>query len=148
MKIYPNMKKTLIYFSLLSIGLLFLFYLTFDGSFTWPLPSKDYIIFAGWLVITVIYFVITLRGGYYILEKSGLRQKQLNKDLMYEYKRIIYINDEWSRKNGMLLFVTDRGDAKYLILDKKQILLDEMLKRCSKLMTREEVSNKFPNLKF
>lgn len=147
MKIYPNMRKTLLWFFLLSIFLLALFYLTFDGQFVWPLPSRDYVIFAGWAIITAVYFVITLKCSYYTLEKKYLSQKKLTKEYAYEYNRIIYIDESWSRKNNILLFVTDRGDAIYLILDKKQILLDEMLKRCKNLRDRESVLVQFPKVK-
>ncbi len=146
-KIFPNMKKTLLWFFLLSILLLALFYLTLDGSFTWPLPKQDYIIFAGWAIITLVYFIITLKCSYYTLEKKYLSQKKLTKEYVYEYSKIIYIDENWSRKNNILLFVTDRGVAVYLILDKKQKLLDEMLKRCKNLKDRESVLIQFPNVK-
>ena len=147
MIIYPNMKKTLFYFFLISVLALFLFYLTIDGSFTFPFPTKDYIFFAGWLAITLVYFFITLKMSYYRLEKKGLYQKRMTKEYFYDYKEIIYIDEEWSRKNKILLFVTNRGHAIYLILDKKQTLLDEMLKRCPNLVSKDETKARFPNVK-
>ena len=147
MIIYPNMKKTLLYFFAISIVVLFLFYLTIDGSFTFPFPTKDYIFFAGWLVITLTYFIITLKMSYYRLEKKGLYQKRMTKEYYFQYNDIIYIDEEWSRKNNILVFVTNRGHAIYLILDKKQTLLDEMLKRCPNLTTKEETKMRFPDVK-
>jgi len=147
MKIYPNMKKTLLIFLGFSILILFVFYATFGGSFTWPPKTSDYILFAGWFIITAVYFVITLRMGYYTLEKDALYQRRLTKEFCYPYKEIIYIDEEWSRKNKILFFVTDRGTSIYLIMDKKQVLLEEMLKRCPKLLNKEEVQIRFPNVK-
>ena len=147
MKIYPDKKKSLLWLSLLSIVLLFLLYLTVDGRFIWPLPIIDYYLFAGWAIITIIYFVITIKSGYYVLEKKYLSQRKLTKEYVYEYSKIIYIDEEWSRKNKILLFITDRGHSIYLMLDKQQVLLDEMLKRCKNLIDRESVSIQFPNVK-
>lgn len=141
------MAKILLWFFGLSLVLLFLFYLTFDGSFKWPISTKAYIAFAGWAVITLVYFVITLKFSYYTLEKKYLSQRKLTKEYVYEYNKIIYIDEAWSRKNKSLLFVTDRGDEIYLILDKKQVLLDEMLKRCKNLKDRESVLIQFPKVK-
>lgn len=147
MRIFPNMKKTLIMFSVISLIILVLFYFYIDGSFTWPLPTKDYILFGGWLIITLVYLFITIRFGYYTLEKKALLQRRLTKEYMYEYNHIIYIDEEWSRKNKILLFVTDRGNTIYLIMDKKQVLLDEMLVRCKNLIDKETLLIKFPNIR-
>ncbi|MCH5171969.1 MAG: hypothetical protein J1F31_04015 [Erysipelotrichales bacterium] len=147
MKIYPSKTKTLLWFFGVSLLILLLFYFTFDGRFKWPLLPQAYIAIAGWAIITAIYFFITLKLSYYTLEKKYLSQKKLTKEYIYEYNRIIYIDEAWSRKNKILLFVTDRGDAIYLVLDKKQVLLDEMLKRCKKLKDRESVLIQFPKVK-
>ena len=71
----------------------------------------------------------------------------MTKEYYFEYNDIIYIDEEWSRKNNILVFVTNRGHAIYLILDKKQVLLDEMLKRCPNLTTKEETKMRFPDVK-
>lgn len=147
MRIYPDMKRTLISFSIVSLLILVLFYFTFDGSFTWPLPIKDYIAFAGWLIITAVYFFITLRLGYYTVEKNALYQRRLTKVFCYQYKDVIYIDVDWSKKNKILFFVTNRGDTIYLMMDKKQLLLEKMLEKCHNLVEKDDIKRRFPNIK-
>ena len=147
MKIYPSVKKTLIYFSVVAIILLFFLYLSLGHPFQFPFLTIDYIVFGAWLIMTTIFLIITIKCGYYIIDKKCIYQKRLTKTYCYQYNDIIYIDEKWSRKNKILFFVTNRGDSIYLVLDKNQILLDEVLKKCKNLKSKEEVRFQFPNLK-
>ena len=115
--------------------------------FTWPPETSDYIIFGSWVLLTCGYLLVTIKWGYYTITKESLVQRRFTKELYYFYKDVVFIDEEYSIKNKTLRFVMKNGDVRYLISDKKNILLEEMLKRCKNRLEKEDFSIKYPNVK-
>lgn len=146
MKIRPNLTKTIISFVIVAVLLLVVLY-SFTGKWKWPLEYTDIVLFFSWAVLTGVYLYITIRYGFYELTKDSLNQRRFRTTYIHFYKDILFIDEEWSRKNNMLMFVRHDKRKVYLMLDKKQVLLDELLLRCKDNMTKEEFVSRYPEIK-
>ena len=67
--------------------------------------------------------------------------------MFYYYSDIVYIDIEKSKKKKTLIFVTNKGHVRYLVLDKEQILLDTLIEKCNNLLTLEKLKKKYPEVK-
>lgn len=146
MRIKPKLTKTIISFVCLSIFLLAVMYLP-TTTFAWPPTTLDYVIFGIWLAMTIFFLFITIVYGYYEIQDEALMQRRFTKQIFYYYDEVVYIDEEWSRKNGTLLFIDKRGNKHYLIMDAKGILLEQMCKKCRHLLSEEQLSGKYPHVK-
>lgn len=146
MKIKPALKKTMIMFTILALLMLIIFYSSL-GSFKWPPETFDYVLFGTWAILTASFLFVTIKYGYYTLEKKGLYQRRFTKVLFYEYDQVVFIDEKWSRKTNTLRFVMRNSDVRYLVADKKQVLIDEMIKRCKNTLSEEDFSIQYPQVK-
>ena len=72
---------------------------------------------------------------------------RFTKELVYEFNDILYIDEEYTKKHKTLLFYTNKGDSRFLILDKENIIYTTLLNKCKNLLTRDQFHTKFPNVK-
>lgn len=155
MKIKPNPKKIIITYIIIFL-IMELAIWALMGTRFWSLTSFDQyvknnlltdliytiIIFA----ICVIFLILTLVKSYYEFDNKHLIYKAM-KTYEYTYDNIIFINEEYSRKHGTLEFYLSNGKNVLLTMDKDKILLEELLKRCKKTISKEEFLKKFPTAK-
>lgn len=121
------------------------FYLLIGVVF--PPTILHYILLGSWTLVTLIYLIFANRLNYYELTKRELIHYRNKKEMRYIYKDIWYIDVFYSNKKSSLRFFTSRGDERFIIHDKKRIILAELLKRCPNLITKEAYLQKFPKVK-
>lgn len=125
-------------------GLLFwCFYKQFT---TLPWDFLPYLIIAGWILGAVIFYIITIKMNYYVLHKKYVVVKKYNKELVYNFSEIIYIDEEQSLKKKTIIFATNKGHSRYLIFDKENILFNVMLQKCTNRISKEQLLMKFPKI--
>jgi hypothetical protein len=100
-------------------------------------------IFVGCAVL----LVLGLKTSYYELTKKGIMYYRPGKNLYYDFKMILYIDEKYSEKHHVMLCYTDQGRDLYLVFDQKGKIYEYALKYCPNLITREEYIMRFPNIK-
>ena len=155
-RIYPSRKKLITSFIIVALIILLIIYLAFGSRFNYfnkspeELQSSiitDVIILVIWLIICGLFLYILLIKNYYVLTNSSLVHVRFTKELVYEFNGILYIDEEYTKKHKTLLFYTNKGDSRFLILDKENIIYTTLLNKCKNLLTRDQFHVKFPNIK-
>ncbi len=121
--------------------------LSFTSIFFTKWGLLQIMITVGYVAIMVMILIFALNGYYYIIEKDRLIVKKFNKELIFPYKNIVYIDEEESIKTKIVTMVTNRGDVIYLNFDKKGILFKTLVEKCKNVTTKEEAKRKYPNAK-
>lgn len=153
--LYPSKKKLLSTFFIVDILLFLIVYLTFGSKLSYfkegadisGLITRDVIILVIYIALSALLLFILLKKNYYQITNSSLVHTRFNKEYVYDYNNILYIDEEYTNKHKTLLFYTNKGDSRFLILDKDEIILKTLKKKCKNLMTKEEYHTKFPNVK-
>ena len=152
----PKPAKIIGLFSIVAIFLLLILYLTFGSRFMyfnldedelWDSIIADIIIVAVWIAIVVIFLIVLLKYNYYTVTKTEIIHHRFNKDLHYDFKKIIYIDEVYTEKHGTLCFYTDKGNCRFLILDKNKELYEIVKANATNALTREQFHAKFPKIK-
>lgn len=113
-------------------------------------PKWDFVqplIIAVFLAVSLMFYVFTLTGLDYTVEKKYLEVRRLRKHMFYYYSEIVYIEEEKSRKKKTITFVTNKGHVRYLPYDKEGILLDHLLANCHSLLSKEMLKVKYPSVR-
>lgn len=113
----------------------------------WPPTLKHYLVFAGWTILTLIYLIYAYKMGYYEITKHEIKQRKGGNVLTYPFKDIIFIDEPYSSKKSYIHFVTNKGDERFLLHDKKRLVYKAIVERTSNLKTKDEVNRMFPKLK-
>ena len=121
--------------------------LSFTSIFFTKWGLLQIMITVGYVAIMVTILIFALNGYYYIIEKDRLIVKKFNKELIFPYKNIVYIDEEESIKTKIVTMVTNKGDVIYLNFDKKGILFKTLVEKCNNVTTKEEAKRKYPNAK-
>ena len=114
---------------------------------TFPPTIAHYVVMGAWLISTIIFIILSLKTTYYILDKNRIIYHRLNKDLFYDYRSILYIDHDWSKKHKTLLFYTDLGHARYLPFDQQGLLYEKVCAKAKNLISKEEYLTRFPKVK-
>ena len=99
-----------------------------------------------WIVLCVISYFILTKQNYYVILKEGIIHHKWTKEVRYEFKDILYIDEEYTEKHSTLLFYTSKGHAIYLVLDKDEKILKAVLNKSRNLISKQEYHNRFPNV--
>lgn len=154
--IYPRKIKLLETYSVVSIVLLLVLYFIFGGRFAYfnktpeqiqKLLISDLIVLLVWIAFNVLFIFLLFKYSFYVITNSELIHRRMNKDLHFKFDDILYIDIEYTLKHKTLLFYTNKGDSRFLIMDKENTLYDEVKSRCKNLITKEQFHGKFPNIK-
>lgn len=119
----------------------------FPIAMTWPPVLLHYIFFAAWTLLFTILTIIGVRYNSYEITKHYLIHIKGKERLSYAYKDILYIDEAHSRKHKTLLFYTNKGDERHLVLDPEGILLESTLERAKNVISFEEYKRRFPKTK-
>lgn len=153
------MKKQTLKVSTLRISIIFLFmYLILQLIFMATLgffisfePLEiDWVPFAVYtpalLVLTLIFYILSIKKTYYEVDEKSIVYYRNNKIYEFPFKKMLYIDEKWSKSHKTLLFYDESGKRKYLTFDKKGIIFEYALKY-SPSLSREEFLKRFPNAK-
>jgi len=126
-------------------GIIFgmLFWLFLVPDWDW----QQWTVIAVFIISTIFFYVLTIFQNYYILEKKYVLVHRFKKEMYYYFSDVIYIDEKYSKKHKMILFVTNRGDIRYLTFDRKGILYETMLDKCTNLIDEGTLKIRFPNIK-
>ncbi|MDY0177652.1 MAG: hypothetical protein GX807_00070 [Erysipelotrichia bacterium] len=141
-----RMTYTFLIAAVLGAALVFgaLWWLFLDsGAWDW----RQWTVIAVFAASTIFFYILSILQNYYILERKYVLIHRFKKEMIYYFSDVIYIDEKYSKKHKMILFVTNRGDVRYLTFDKKGVLYQAMLERCSNLVDFETLKFRHPNVK-
>lgn len=141
-KLRISSKRIIIIFVILFIVFEIIFYCSFQYKQFWPLETSFYFYTPALLGISILFCVLSITQTYYKVDKSKIIHCKMGKEYQYNFKDIIYIDEEWSTKHKMLLFYLNDGKARYLAFDKKGVIYEYAL-NYSHLISTEEFYSRF-----
>lgn len=149
MKLYPA-KKNIILAMIGATGFVgvLVFLIFFEIFITWPWDYRQPLIIAVWLISGIIFTFFSLKGTHYLVTKKYIQVTRGRKEYIYYYSEIIYIDEEYSKRKRCICFVTNKGHVRYLNFDKEGIIYDTMINNAKNLISKDEVKEKFPKIKF
>lgn len=143
MKIYPNRVRTVLYFLIAILCLGLVVYLALSSWFLSPWGVGQIVVVSVYVLMTITLLSITIKGTFYIFHNSYFSFYRWGKETQYQYKDIIYINQEQGNLTATLEFYTSQGKLIYLTTDSGTELYDGVISRCKNLLTKEEFDKKF-----
>lgn len=155
-RIFPKKSKILKLFSIYCLVLLLLIYAIFSSRFGWAyLPEdqvtsciiQDVITIVAWAVICGISYYIMTKQNYYVILKDGIVHHKWTKEIKFDFKDVLYIDEEYTEKHSILLFYDNRGASFFLVLDREEKILSAMKKNAINLMDKESFKRRFPGVK-
>lgn len=155
-RIFPKKSKILKLFSIYCLVLLLLIYAIFSSRFGWAyLPEdqvtsciiQDVITIVAWAVICGISYYIMTKQNYYVILKDGIVHHKWTKEIKFDFKDVLYIDEEYTEKHSILLFYDNRGASFFLVLDREEKILNAMKKNATNLMDKESFKRRFPSVK-
>lgn len=145
MKLKPRKGRIILPYFLLYLVIMVASY--FPVAITWPPTITHYVVFGLWTIAFIILTTIGVSYNSYEIHKSHLLHLKGQQRLTYNFDDILYIDEAHSRKHKTLLFYTNKGDERHLVLDKDEILLTKTLERAKNVVSREEFMRRFPKTK-
>lgn len=147
MKLKPSRLRLTLYFILSSLILLVVLVgMCFTIFFFQPFGYKQIIIIAAWLILSIVWLFALNKNYFYVVEEKYLSVFKFNKESVYMFDEIIYIDYDYSSTHSNILFVTKLGHPRYIVHDQNKQLLDMLVNKCSKTRDRESVVRQFPAL--
>lgn len=145
MKLKPKLSRILLPYIVIYALLLIAGYVMIGFSFP---PSETHYIFMAFITAAfTILIVVGVKNNSYEVHKNHLVHLKGFEKVIYNYDDILYIDEAYSRKHKTLLFYTSKGHERFLALDKKMILLEKVLEKTHKRISREEYKKRFPRVK-
>ena len=125
-----------------------LFFLMFLNTFlTLPWDWRQWTIIGFWAVSGIALIVITPLNIYYEINKRYVVVSKYGKKTTYNYSDVVYIDEEKSEKKKVVHFYTNKGHVRYLPFDKEGKIYQVFLQRCHNLLDKEQLKQKYPNIK-
>ena len=97
--------------------------------------------------ISVVFYILTVRSFYYMIESKSFIVKRYSKEVEYAYDSVIFIYEEKSEKKKKIYFYTEKGGMTSLLQDEENKLYTTMLKKCQNRMSIEEFRRVHPEEK-
>lgn len=145
MKLRPRKARTIIPYVIIYLLIVIVTY--FPIGFVWPPTLYHYLSLGAWTIGFTLFIYVGVRYNSYEIHKSHIVHLKGQARLTYNFSSILYIDIPYTNKHKTLLFYTDQGDARYLVLDPKNILLTKTLERAKNVISKEEFQAKFPRVK-
>lgn len=148
MKVWPSLKKTLIMAAgvfLFSAAVVFTSCINIFLFQAWDF--RQWLIIGVFLVSSIIILILTLTRYFYVIEKKNLVVVKFRRELFYPYSEIIYIDQNPKKKASTITIVMKTGQSIYLVPDKNNKIYEALQKNCNHLLDKQEVMNKFPQIK-
>lgn len=98
------------------------------------------------LILSIILCVLTIKKTYYIINEREIVHVRMRNETSYEWKHIIYVDEEWSLKHKTLLFYLEDGKERFLSFDKEHLVYDYAMEFGS-LISSEEFRRRYQKSK-
>ena len=105
-----------------------------------------FLIIAGGLFVFT--YILALIGQSYVIEDKYFTVRRLKKELVFEYKNIIFVDINESKRKKMVILYTQKGGMKYLLGDRDGKLLETIIKKCPNTMSVEEFRRSYPRVRY
>jgi hypothetical protein len=138
MKIRQDKTKNSIIFYLLVIAVDLIYWFGFVGPHL-DVDFMHYVIIGVWTIPAVTLYTICLIRSQVILNEKEMIQKQPFRELHIPYDDIVYIDKERALHSKNIFLVHKNKYPIVITMDKKKVLLEELLKRCHHLRPVEEL---------
>lgn len=138
MKIHQDKTKN----SLLFYSLVLLVDLIYWGGFMgfkFNVNYLHYIVLAVWTIPAIALYTICLIRSRVILSDKELIQKQPFREIHIPYDDIVFIDQERALHSKNIFLVHKNKYPIVITMDKKKVLLKELLKRCHHLLPVEQL---------
>ena len=154
-KLYPNRSRLIKTFILYAIVLLVLIYGIFSSRFAWAYKNdgnessyiiQDVIVIIIYMILAIVSLFILFKENYYVILNDGFVHHRWVKDLKIRFNEILYIDEEYTKKNKTILFYTDKGSSFFMILDDEDKLYNLIKEKSKNLMSKEQYHKKFPKI--
>ena len=148
MKLPVDRKRTIITFVivdlifavLLFLSCIYLFLFQDWGIYQWAVIGI-------FVFVSVLMLVLSLTRNFYVIESKYLVVVKGNKEMIYNYSDVVYIDKKRSEKKRVLSIYTNKDHARYFPFDKEGKIYDVMVKRCHNALSDEEFSERYPNIR-
>lgn len=147
MKVYASPGKTVRNYLIAGLVMSTIFYLTFGYPYTWPPLPLHYLVASLPLAIAIVTAIFGIKMNFYEIGKKYLVHHKGNKQLVYHYSDILYIDEAYSDKHKILLFYTRQGHERYLPMDDEQLIYQAVKKHCDRLVSKAEYQIRYPKVK-
>lgn len=105
------------------------------------------IIIALYLISGIVFYLLAIKNCYFVANKGDFEVHKFSKVTVFSYKDILFLDEEQYFKKGRIALFTYRKDTFYFPKDKDQTLFNLIKKNGKNLLTKEEFSLRFPNVK-
>lgn len=113
-----------------------------------PFSTSHALFIAIFITIFASSYVMALIGQAYVIEDKYFVVRRLRKEYVYEYKSIIFVDIEASKRKKMVILYTQKSGMKYLLGDKEGKLLETIIKKCPNTLTLEEFRRAYPKERY
>ena len=145
-KLRVNPFRIIMIFTILFLVMTAIFYVSFQYENFWPLETSFYIYTPILLVSSGIFCYISITSTYYEVDKHKLVHSKMGKITEYQWKDVVFLDEDWSLKHKMLRFFPSEGRERYLVFDKHAQIFEYTIKY-ARLMSEEEFRGRFPKAK-
>ncbi len=112
------------------------------------IETFHYILLAIWTIPAIAIYWFSISHSSLYLDEKELLHQQFHRIIRIPYQNIAYIDEELSRKKRNIYMITYDKKPIVITMDRKKVLLDEMLKRCKNRLPVSELKKQgfFDNL--
>ena len=136
------------------VAFVFLFSVFFDVDFEHfsitakPWELRQTLFTVGVFIIGVAAFIPSMTSYYYVIDKKYFLMRKYGKTYEFSYDNIEFIDIEKSQKKKMVIFYSKTGKMRFLLGDKKGVLLETLIKKCPNVMNKDEFRIRHPEEKY
>lgn len=145
MKLKPRLSRIILPYLVIYLLLVLASY--FMIGFTFPPSLNHYLAIGAWTLGFAIMLFFGIKYNSYEIHKNFIVHHKGFGKITYQFSDILYVDEKYSRKHKTLLIYTNRGEERFLALDKEMLLLTKTLERSKNLISREAYVQKFPRVK-
>ncbi len=113
-----------------------------------PWGISHYIFFIVMGVSLIAIYIFSIVTYYYVIEDKFFTVKRYGKAIDFDYRNIEFLDINESKRKHQVIFYSTKGKMRYLIGDRKGLLLETLIKKCPKTLTVEEFRRKHPEERY
>lgn len=147
-KLRVNFVKSVIGVNITTIILAAIAYVTIVG-FSWGEDSlfKTLVIGFLYVFISVAFSILVPKTFALKYDNKRFYMLRFGKEEVFEFANVLYIDEPYTIKHKALTFYTNKGNLKFISLDRDNKILDVFKSHCKNLISREEFQIRFPTIK-
>ena len=112
----------------------------------WGVSHYIFVIVMGVSLIGI--YIFSIISYYYVIEDKFFTVKRYGKAIDFDYRNIEFIDVDESQRKHQVIFYSTKGRMRYLLGDKKGLLLETLIKKCPKTLTLSEFRRKHPEERY